>query len=361
MIKNENGRVLSIILKVILQLIVTIIIVLIVAFITLKILNVDIEVAYENGKLSVKKKNDDYKMTVIDDEYPNLADYQEDSYFYKQLDDTAKALYLGIQDNMENMKSGDYTINFGTRFNKLLHETNGQDILSEAYQDAVEAVRLDNPGFFYVDFSKVYLNTYSVTEGDVTTYTVYIDKGDNQNYFIKGFNTKEDVEKAVTQIEQMKNMIIEAIPENSTNFEKILYVHDWIIDNVEYDETLSRDNRSNVYGALVEKTITCQGYAKTFKYILDSLSVPCVVVKGDATNSQGATEKHVWNYVQINQSWYAVDATWDDPIILGNGTISQEVRYANFCKGQSFLNNHFEEGTIAGSEEYFEFPELIAD
>lgn len=361
MIKNENGRVLSIILKVILQLIITVALVIIVAFITLKILNVDIEIAYEDGKFNIKNNKQDYQIAIIDDEYPNLADYQEDSYFYNQLDDTAKALYLGIQDNMENMKSGNYKIDFGTRFNTLLHEANGQEVLSNSYQDAVEAVRLDNPGFFYVDFSKVYLNTYSVTEGDVTTYTVYLDQGDNQNYFISGFNNKADVVKAVTQIEEMRDSIIAAVPTGSTNFEKIMYVHDWIVDNVEYDESLSRSNRSNVYGALVERNITCQGYAKAFKYILDSLSVPCIVVKGDATNSQGATEKHVWNYVQINQDWYAVDVTWDDPIIIGSGTISNDVKYSYLCKGKSFLNNHYEEGSMPGSEEYFDFPELISD
>ena len=360
MIKNENGRVLNLILNLFLKLIITIALVIIVAFITLKVLGVDVKVSYNDGKLSLQKQNT-YKVKVIDDEYPNIADYQEDSYFYKQLDDNAKAIYLGLQDNLENMQSGNYRIDFGTRFNTLLQTPEGQQALSNSYQDAVDALKQDTPGLFYIDFSKVYLNTYSVTEGDTTTHTVFIDQGDNQNYFSKGFNNKADVVRAISQVEEVKNLIVSSIPQNSSNFEKIMYVHDWLVDNLKYDETLSRDNRSNVYGALVERNVTCQGYAKAFKYIIDSLSVPCILVKGDATNSQGVTEKHVWNYVQINDGWYAVDVTWDDPIVIGTGEISPEIKYTYLCKGKSFLNNHVEEGTLPGSEEYFKFPELVSD
>lgn len=359
MIKSENGRVLGVIIKIIVRLIITILLTIVVAYATLQVLNVDVKI--EEGKIALINKNNEYKYNVIDDEYPNIADYQEDSYYYMQLNDTAKAIYLGIQDNLENMKSGDYKIDFGTRFNTLLQTESGQDELSEAYQDAVDALKLDNPGLFYIDFSKVYINTYSETVGERTTYSVYIDQGDHDNYFIKGFSSKADVVKATKQAEDIREMIVAAVPENSTNYEKILYIHDWLIDNVQYDQTLSRTNRSNIYGTLMEKYVTCQGYAKTFKYIMDSLSVPCIVVKGDATNSEGTTEKHVWNYVMINDKWYAVDVTWDDPIVIGEGEVSKETRYKNFCKGKSFLNNHTEEGTAPGAEEYFKYPELIDD
>src|SRR5699024_4226656 len=107
------------ILNLFLKLLITIALVIIVAFITMKVLGVELKVSYENGKLSLQKQKE-FKVQVIDDEYPNIADYQEDSYFYNQLDDNAKAIYLGIQDNLENMKSGNYRIDFGTRFNTLL-------------------------------------------------------------------------------------------------------------------------------------------------------------------------------------------------------------------------------------------------
>lgn len=49
------------------------------------------------------------------------------------------------------------------------------------------------------------------------------------------------------------------------------------------------------------------------------MNIPCIIVIGKATNTKGQTENHAWNYVQINEKWYAVDCTWDDPVIVGNG------------------------------------------
>ena len=363
MIKNERGSISSIILKIILRLIITIIAVMLVSFATLKAFNFDVEIDKSSHSLKVINNNDrdNYNLPEIDDEYPNLADYQEDSYFYTQIDDTAKALYIGIQDNIENLKTGDYTIDFGTRFNKLLHEENGQTELSEAFQVAVDAISLDNPELFFIDFSKIYLNTYSLTSGDKTTYSVHIDKGSNSSFYIQGISSKDQINNILSQTDTIRQMIVQAIPANSTNFQKILYVHDWLIENLSYDETLGEANRSNIYGALIEKKVTCQGYAKAFKYIMDALSVPCVLVKGDATNSTGQTEKHMWDYVMINDGWYAVDATWDDPIVVGGGVASKDTKYKYFCKGKSILSNHFEEKVIEGTSKAFVYPTLIAD
>lgn len=61
-------------------------------------------------------------------------------------------------------------------------------------------------------------------------------------------------------------------------------------------------------------------------------------MSGTATNSQGETENHAWNYVQLNGIWYAVDCTWDDPIIIGNGKINESIKYQYFLKGSKEFN-----------------------
>ena len=346
---------------VLLRLIIAVILAILLAFGILKFLKIDLEISYDGNKFELRNKNvasGKYSPDAIDDDYPNIADYQEDSFFYTQLDNNAKAIYIGIKDNLENMKSGTYEIKFGTRFNKTLNEEGGQKKLSDSYQSAVDALKNDNPDIFYIDFSKVYLNTYCVTENGRSTYTVYIDKGDNASYLADGF-TKDNVNSAISQVESVKKSIISNIKENDTNFSKILYVHNWLVDNLRYDESLGRVNRNNIYGALVQKEVTCQGYAKAFKYIMDDLNVPCILVKGEATNSEGKTEKHMWDYVQINNDWYAIDPTWDDPIIVGDGSLSSENRYKYFLKGKSFLSNHKEEGLVEETNVRFRYPQLI--
>jgi len=346
----------------ILRLVLAVVIAIAAAFGILKFLNIDLEVSYNGNTIEFRNKNvyaNAYTPEVIDDEYPNIADYQEDSFFYTQLDDNGKALYIGIKDNLENMKSGTYEIKFGTRFNKLLNTEGGQEALSDSYQSAVDALKLDNPEIFYIDFTKVYLNTVCETMNGVSTYTVYIDKGNNETYLASGF-TKDTINSTIAQISEIRDLIIGAIPEDTNNFEKILSVHNWLVDSLEYDETLSKPNRNSVYGALVQRQVTCQGYAKAFKYIMDGLSVPCVLVRGEATNSEGKTEKHMWDYVQINDKWYAIDVTWDDPIVIGGGKLSNENKYKYFLKGKSILDNHKEEGEVEGTNMKFRYPELMS-
>ena len=82
----------------------------------------------------------------------------------------------------------------------------------------------------------------------------------------------------------------------------------------------------------------CEGYAKTFKLLMDELNIPCVIVIGTATNSSGETENHAWNYVQIGSSWYAVDSTWDDPVVVGGGQARPASKYKYFLKGSTTMS-----------------------
>ena len=73
----------------------------------------------------------------------------------------------------------------------------------------------------------------------------------------------------------------------------------------------------------------------------------------------GETESHAWNYVQLDGKWYAIDVTWDDPIIIGNGYVSESTKYKHFLKGSNtFFASHKEEGNITDNSIEFNFPEL---
>ena len=65
---------------------------------------------------------------------------------------------------------------------------------------------------------------------------------------------------------------------------------------------------------------------------MDEMQIPCVLVIGEGTNSQGKTENHAWNYVLVNGIWYAIDTTWDDPVVSGGGRASKESRYKFFLE-----------------------------
>ena len=280
-----------------------------------------------------------------------------DKYFYNQLEEPSKTIYKALESNKENMKSGTYRIELGNSFSDILNTTNGQDELGDYYQSAIEAYTYDNPDIFYLSPNKMYLNIETITSSSGVSYNVYINNGNENNYFTDEFSSQAQVESAISQVEQVKNSIVSRRSGNT--YEDIKMVHDYLVDSMEYDTTISRNNIYDVYGALVNKVAVCEGYARSFKYILDEMGIPCVLVIGTGTNSRGETERHAWNYVQLQGIWYAVDCTWDDPVVVGGGTVSQSSKYKYFLKGSSeFYADHTPSGQFTPGGKEFTYPSL---
>ena len=311
----------------------------------------DIEVPeiVENPISSIEKNNSN-----TNTDYSNV---QVDKYFYNQLDEKSRIIYRAFESNKEQMKTGTYQIELGTSFSDILSQSNGQEKLGEYYQSAIEAYTYDNPEIFYLSPKKMYLNIETTTRRDVSTYNVYINSGNEVNYLTEEFNSKQAVDQAITQIEQIKNQIIQNRTGNT--YEDIKMVHDYLVDNISYDSSLSKQNIYNIYGALVNRECVCEGYARAFKYLLDELNIPCVMVIGTATNSQGETENHAWNYVQLNGNWYAVDTTWDDPVVIGGGTASEESKYKYFLVGREVIDqDHSPSGQFTEGGKIFSYPNV---
>ena len=90
---------------------------------------------------------------------------------------------------------------------------------------------------------------------------------------------------------------------------------------------------------------------------MEKVGVPTILVTGTAKNSEGKTEAHAWNYIQIDQAWFAIDLTWDDPVIIGEGTVSEEQKYKYFLKGaDEFFADHTESKTFSENGTDFSFP-----
>lgn len=127
----------------------------------------------------------------------------------------------------------------------------------------------------------------------------------------------------------------------------------------------------------------CEGYARAFKVLCDELEIPCVLTEGEAISSLDDTPgAHMWNYVQIDGSWYAIDVTWNDPyvswdpeaivsgyerenwLLLGSETVVSE--------GLSYIESHvvdntvttdgiaFDNGPVLAADAYV-FPENLMD
>ena len=181
--------------------------------------------------------------------------------------------------------------------------------------------------------------------------------GEEANYLNEEFSNKQDINLALEKIEAIRKQIIHN--KTGNDYEDIKMVHDYLVETIDYDQSTSRTNTYNLYGALVEKNCVCEGYAKAFKYLMDGLNIPCTIVAGNGTNSEGVTESHAWNYVQLNGNWYAVDVTWDDPILVGGGILTNSSKYKYFLKGASEFNtSHVSDGQFTEGGKIFSYPEL---
>ncbi len=92
--------------------------------------------------------------------------------------------------------------------------------------------------------------------------------------------------------------------------EKIKQAHNYIINNSKYDKDRSDNNIVNyksdtAYGTLLEGYSLCGGYTDAMELFLEDLNIKSYKI---------ASENHVWNAVNLNNTWYHLDLTWDDPI-----------------------------------------------
>lgn len=112
--------------------------------------------------------------------------------------------------------------------------------------------------------------------------------------------TEEDMSNI--KIDEILNSIIS---DNMTVHEKIKAAHDYIVLNVAYDKSLTYRTQ---YDALFRNTSVCHGYALLFYRMMEELNIPVRLVIGSAGSS------HIWNMVQVDNTWYHVDTTFDDPV-----------------------------------------------
>lgn len=85
-----------------------------------------------------------------------------------------------------------------------------------------------------------------------------------------------------------------------TDFEKALWLHDWLLDNCTYDYTYLY---CNAEGALTRGTGTCEAYHRAYVMLLNRVGIASGRMTGNG---------HVWTAVKMDGEWYQVDVTWDD-------------------------------------------------
>ena len=249
-------------------------------------------------------------------EFPELSVTVEevaDDFYYGQLTEREQTVYRELLQGVNNMEE---TI--------LLHAGNG-----EHPEKVFEYLLYDRPELFWCSGSSQ-MTVYSDYTEFCPEYTCSVEERSARQAEIDG---------AVSQC-------LDAASGFSTDYEKVKYVFEYLVNTVDYDE--SAPDNQNIYSALVGKRSVCAGYSRSAQYLLGELGIECIYVIGNV-QGQGA---HAWNIVNCGGNYYQMDVTFGDPVFLaaesGEQMPGSIVNYDYLCcTDEEIMRDHEQSTEVA--------------
>lgn len=210
----------------------------------------------------------------------DYADVKTDYAYDSLTDDYAKELYKELANSIDLSRAPTVTV----------------DGSLDEFQitQALQAYRNDHPETFWLTGeSKYYVKNNSTTV--------------EFEYSIE----PSEILSAKETFENKIDNILNDLPSGS-DFEKEEYINNYIIENCKYDDAAAQienieGNENDAYGALVDGSAVCEGYARAFQLLCNKADIDCVMVSGTVDNTN-----HAWNCVKIGGEWYQIDVTWND-------------------------------------------------
>lgn len=240
-----------------------------------------------------------YKITDPADFTENLLDKYTSKYAYSTLTTTQKKIYADLYKCVAN---------YSTKIDVSKYNCTADDVNKAFY-----AMDYDNPQFFWLASGY----SYSYTSAKILTVTP------------KYARSKTDMTKIKPKLEAAAQKIIDEALEIDDLFERVVYLHDAITHNTDYTSA-GGEYKRDADGPLLNGKALCEGYSKAFAYLCQSVGIECICVEG---SSEG---DHMWNMIKLEDKWYHIDVTFDDPVGYG-----AEPGYDYFCvTSKKILSTH---------------------
>lgn len=183
------------------------------------------------------------------------------------------------------------TIAFGMQNMQSEIDVEKYQLSIEDIKKAMRTVSEMNPQLFYV--SKT---TFSCAIGNCVARVVP-----------KYTYAAEQVNEMREKLNNRTNEILAKVSTEMSDFQKAVIIHDEIVLNCEYSNTVQGEFlRNTIYDCLVNGYANCQGYTSSLSYLLEQVGINSEIVESSQMN-------HMWNLVEIDGSYYHIDATFDDP------------------------------------------------
>ncbi|WP_018753906.1 transglutaminase domain-containing protein [Paenibacillus sanguinis] len=131
---------------------------------------------------------------------------------------------------------------------------------------------------------------------------------------------RETAEQTAYVKQRVKDILNKVVQPGMDTHQKIKAIHDYVVLNLKYDTDLQK---YTAYEGLRTGETVCQGYALLTYELLKNAGIDNWLVEGTAGD-----QLHAWNLVKIDNSWYHLDTTWDDPV----PDVPNQVKYAYYLR-----------------------------
>lgn len=211
------------------------------------------------------------------------SEYQEGevSLLESDMEGALAALYEGISDCQEEIDIGRYNLTLEQLriLTRYIHRRYGE--------------------LFYFNGGYRYYTSGQIISEILPNYTM---AGSERTAALAFYNSEVERIAGLAEREQL-----------DSDLEKVLFIHDYMVANYEYDYDGLAEGRSDIYDAYhffkTGKGV-CQAYTLAFEGLMDALGVPVSYVRSDSWN-------HIWNLAQVDGKWYHLDVTHDDGVWRG--------------------------------------------
>jgi hypothetical protein len=253
-----------------------------------------------DGKPVFSPDTDDDTLHAFETSYKNY-------YVYQYLNSDEKKIFDTIMETDDPFMTSDTFVVTGIK-----------DISNFSPYNPFYAIYRDCPQLFWFDYGRV---SCSYRKNSATgTYTIYYSvRSGYSTFYYSDYESVDQIKQWRNQIDSIADDVINNVLDTTNRYTTIESLNKWLVRRVSYNANVAN---GETVTSMIPYTIpscfitynysdtskhpVCQSYALTIKYFCDKLEIPCVNV---------ISSSHMWNDIQMeNGKWYALDATWNDPV-----------------------------------------------
>ncbi len=192
--------------------------------------------------------------------------------------DAKDLIYTNMMDTVDEIDLSAYSLTVGE--------------LSDIFNDLIET-----PELFFVE--RTYSYTYTEEDGIVISML--------PEYKFTG----DALKTARGEYDAFIENAVSGIGAEWSDVEKLLYLHDYLALYAEYDNAIVN---GDAYLLISTGKGTCAAYTLTYMALCEAVGIESRFVSSESMN-------HAWNVVSLDDEWYHVDVTWDDPVPDADGRV----------------------------------------